>query len=60
LGHRNISVRQIFIYSKTEGVIDFEAGQNSPTGIHAPNIVISTILSNGYFHQVALRIVQQC
>ena len=58
--HGNISVRQIFIYSKTEGVINFESGQNSPTGVHTPNIVVFTILSDGYFHRVALRNVQQC
>ena len=59
LGHRNFSVRQNFIYSKTEGVINFESGQNSPTGVCTPNTVISTILSDDYFHRVALRIVQQ-
>jgi hypothetical protein len=50
-------VRQIFIYSKTEGVIKFDSGQNWPTGVCTPNIEIFTILSGGYFHWVALRIV---
>ena len=39
-GHKNISVRQIFIYSKTKGVIKFDSGQNWPTGVCTPNIVI--------------------
>ena len=39
-GHRNIFVRQIFIYSKTKRVIKFDSGQNWPTGVCTPNIVI--------------------
>jgi len=55
-GHRNISVRRILIYLKTEGVIKFSLVQNWPTGVLTPNIVVYTILSNAYFHQVALSI----
>jgi len=56
-GHKNISVRQIFIYSKTKGVIKFDSGQNWPTGVLYPKYIN---LSNGYFHWVAQRVLQQC